>query len=349
MKSQSLVEYAEPLVETEAEEMVPQGTEVLVRVSHCGVCHSDVHLQDGYFELGDDRRLDVRSGRELPFTLGHEIAGEVASAGPEVTGLRAGESYVIYPWIGCGNCGFCANGEEHLCQSPRALGIDVDGGYATHVLVPHPRYLLSAEGIDPEIAGSYMCSGLTAYSALKKVVAHGRSGALMIIGAGGVGLMCLQFAKAMFETDVLVADINPAKREAALELGASAVFDPGDREARRAIMKATGGGVVAAIDFAGTESSLDFAQRVAGKGGLVVVVGLMGGKFSLPGPMFAFRALTVTGGFAGSIEEAREMLDLVRSGAVTPIPVELRPLGEANRSLDDLRASNVVGRIVLTP
>lgn len=349
MKRQSLVDYGAALQATEAEAPAPTGTEVLIRVSHCGVCHSDVHLQDGYFELGGGRQLDVRPGRELPFTLGHEIAGEVAAVGPEAADVAVGERYAVYPWIGCGACGLCARGDEHLCNAPRALGITVDGGYASEALVPHPRYLLGVEGIDPQLAGSYMCSGLTAYSALRKAAAHGPSGPVVIVGLGGVGMMGLQFARAMSEADIFGADIDPAKCEAALELGAAAAFDPAEEGIRRTVMKATGGGAVAAIDFVGTESSIGFAQSVVAKGGIVVVVGLMGGTFSLPAAMFPLRALTVTGSYVGSLDEAREMLDLVRAGKVAPIPVELRPLEEANRSLDDLREGRVLGRVVLTP
>ena len=149
MKRQSLIEYGEPLAGTECALPVPAGSEVLVRVSHCGVCHSDLHLQDGYFELGGGKQLDVRAGRELPFTLGHEIAGTVEGAGPDAQGVDAGQHTVVFPWIGCGDCALCEGGDEHLCNAPKALGITVDGGYATHVMVPHPRYLLDADGVAP--------------------------------------------------------------------------------------------------------------------------------------------------------------------------------------------------------
>ena len=82
LRRQSLTAYASPLCETIVECPQPQGTEVLVRIHRCGVCHSDLHMQDGYFLLGDDKKLDVTAGRALPFTLGHEIAGVIERAGP---------------------------------------------------------------------------------------------------------------------------------------------------------------------------------------------------------------------------------------------------------------------------
>lgn len=349
MHRQSLIEYAQPLQATEAPTPTPQGSEVLLRVSHCGVCHSDLHLQDGYFDLGGGQKLDVRSGRPLPFTFGHEIAGTVEAAGPEAQGAEKGKRYAAYPWIGCGKCGLCARGDEHLCNAPRALGITVDGGYATHVMVPHPRYLLDVEGIAPEIAGPLMCSGLTGYSAIKKALPHLRVGPLLIVGLGGVGMMGLQFARALTNQPIFVADLDPSKREVALQLGAKEAFDAADPGARKAIGKASGGGIGAAVDFAGSDKSLGFAQATVAKGGAAIVVGLFGGSFTLPVPMFPLRALTIMGSYVGSTTEAAEMIELVKAGKISPIPVEKRLLDQTGKSLDDLRQGKIVGRVVITP
>jgi D-arabinose 1-dehydrogenase-like Zn-dependent alcohol dehydrogenase len=349
MLRQSLVEYGKPLEATEAPTPTVSGSEVLLRVSHCGVCHSDLHLQDGYFDLGGGQKLDVRGNRPMPFTLGHEIAGVVEAVGPAAEGIGMGERYAAYPWIGCGKCGLCARGDEHMCNAPRALGITVDGGYATHVIVPHPRYLLKVRGIAPEIAGALMCSGLTGYGAIKKAINYLRAGPLLIVGLGGVGMMGLQFARALTKMPIFAADIDANKRAAALELGAAEAFDPADAGARKAIFKASGGGVGAAIDFAGSDKSLAFAQAAVAKGGAVVIVGLIGGSFSMPVPMFPLRALSIMGSYVGSLSEAREMIDLVQAGKVAPIPVELRPLAQTSRSLADLREGKIVGRVVITP
>ena len=348
LNRQSIVAYGAPLAETSADLPVPTGSEVLLRVTHCGVCHSDIHLHDGYFDLGGDKKLDVTSGRQLPFTLGHEIAGIVEALGPEAQGACEGERYGAFPWIGCGACGLCERGDEHLCNRPAALGITVDGGYATHVVVPHPRYLLDVDGIAPELAGSYMCSGLTAFGALEKALPYLSAGPLVIVGLGGVGMMGLQFAKAKHDGPVYVAEIDPAKREAALANGAFEVIDPSDGDARKAFLKATGG-AGAVIDFVGAGASFNFAYGIAGKAGAVVVVGLMGGAVSMAVPLIPMRAVTVMGSYVGSLEEAKEMLTLVKSGKVAAIPVEMRPLNQADAALNDLRDGSVLGRIVLAP
>ena len=163
---QSLVAYGAPLCESVVDCPEPRGTEVLVRVERCGVCHSDLHVQDGYFRLGGDKTLDITKGRALPFTLGHEIAGVVERAGPDATGATAGQRVAVYPWIGCGACTACRHGEENNCAASRHLGINLDGGYASHVLVPHPRYLIDYAPLSPSFAGALMCAGLTAYAAL---------------------------------------------------------------------------------------------------------------------------------------------------------------------------------------
>ena len=347
MIRQSMIAYAAPLCETVVEAPQPRGTQVLVRISRCGVCHSDLHLHDGYFSLGGDRKLDVTAFRPLPFTLGHEIAGVVEKAGPEAD-AKVGMSAAVFPWIGCGECAACKAGEENLCAAPRHLGIQVDGGFATHVLVPHPRYLIDYAPLSPSFAGALMCSGLTAYSALKRLQPHAARGPALLVGLGGVGMMGLGIARALFPQPPIVADIDPAKREAALQAGASAAYDSGDPNARKALLRATGG-VAGAVDFAGTDGSLAFAVGSIAKGGKVVITGLIGGSFATPIAMFPLKAMAIEGTMTGTLAEAQEMMALARAGKIPPVPIHERPLSAAQASLDDLRAGKVVGRVVLVP
>lgn len=349
MYAQQIVEYGAPLQGLTHDTPQPAGTEVLIRVSHCGVCHSDVHLHDGYFGLGGDKKLDVTKGRELPFTLGHEIEGEVVAMGPEAAGVSIGQKVVVYPWIGCDECGTCKSGQENYCAKPRNLGVHKDGGFADHCLVPHPRFLLDFTGIPEGLAATYMCSGLTAYGALNKLEGIGEDAPVVIVGAGGVGMMGVQFCQAVFGVKPIVADVNPAARAKALEMGAAAVYDPAEEGALKQLVKDTGGGAQGSIDFVGNEKSLAFAQGVLRRGGKAVVVGLFGGEFRLPIPMFPMRAIAVQGSYVGSLQETRDMLELVKNGAVQPIPIETRALDDASKTLDDLRQGAIVGRVVLKP
>jgi len=345
---QSLVAYGTPLCETIAECPEPRGTEVLVRIERCGVCHSDLHVQDGYFKLGGDKTLDITKGRTLPFTLGHEIAGVVERAGPDAGETKAGARVAVYPWIGCGRCVACRHGEENNCAASRHLGINLDGGYASHVLVPHPRYLIDYAPLSASFAGALMCSGLTAYAALQRLADRADRGPVLLIGLGGVGSMGFALARARFGAAPLVADIDAAKRKAALAAGAAGAFDPSDPGARKAVLSASGGGVYAVADFVGSDSSLAFATGVLARGGKVVVTGLLGGGFSTAVAMFPIKAMTIEGTLTGTLAQAREVIALARSGKIAPIPIHERPMRDAQAALDDLRAGKVTGRVVLT-
>jgi len=217
MHAWQIVDFGKPLEPRDYPDPEPAGTQVLLRVTGCGVCHSDLHLWDGYFDLGGGKRLDLGGrGMTLPFTMGHEIVGEVIALGPDAEGVAIGQRRVVFPWIGCGECPECRRGEELLCAAPRTLGVRYGGGYADRVMAPHPRYLVDFDGIDEALACTYACSGVTAYSALKKAAAGlTADDSLLVIGAGGVGLSAVQMAGAVTPARIVVADIDEAKRAAA--------------------------------------------------------------------------------------------------------------------------------------
>jgi len=329
---------------------VPQGSEVLIKVTHCGVCHSDVHLHDGFVDLGAGKRLEFSSLR-LPHTLGHEIEGEIVAYGPAARGVRVGERRVVYPWVGCGSCAVCLRGEENLCSNPRQIGCSpgIGGGYATHVLVPHPRYLLDYGAVSPALAATYMCSGLTAYSAMRKAGRPEPGEQIVVLGCGGVGMMGIEFAKSLFGAAPIAADIDDDRLDAAKDAGAAALYNTGAPHAAKRLVADTGGGAFAVVDFVGSEQSFDFASRSVRRGGRIVLVGLFGGAMTMPLPMFPLRALTVTGSFVGTLADAEEMMALVRARQIEPIPVATRPLVLASRTLDDLRQGKIIGRVVLRP
>ena len=350
MLSQSMTAFGAPLAAMETPTPVPHGTEVLLKVHHVGVCHSDVHLHDGYFDLGGGKKLSLEH-ITLPHTLGHEIEGEVVAAGVDVTGLKPGRRFAIYPWIGCGRCAACGRGEENLCARPHQLGCSpgAPGGYATHVLVPHPKYLLDYGAAPPALAGTYMCSGLTAFAAIGKIGPLPAGEQILIIGCGGVGLMGVQFARALTGRAPLAADIDEGRLAAARKAGSAATYDNKDANAAKKLVADTHGGVFAAVDFVGSEASFAFANASVRKGGKIIAVGLFGGAMTMPLPMFPLRALSVIGSYVGTLAEAEAMMQLVRAGNIDPIPVESRALAEADATLNDLRHGRITGRVVLVP
>ena len=283
----------------------------------------------------------------LPFTLGHEIAGVVDEVGPDVPAGLVGAKKAVFPWIGCGQCRDCANGDENLCARQRFLGVSIDGGFATHVLVPDAKYLLDYDPLPVNQAATLMCSGVTAYGALKRLVDRPRQRNLLLIGLGGVGMMGLSFAQAMFKQPITVADLSPAARETALKNGAAAAYDPAEPDVVKRMLKESDGGFDGVVDFAGNEKSMAFAVAVAARGGKVVVSGLMGGQFTLPMVQWVYKRLTVEGFMVGTLAEAHELMALARAGKIKPTPMREEPMGDVQKWIDELRAGHVVGRIVL--
>jgi D-arabinose 1-dehydrogenase-like Zn-dependent alcohol dehydrogenase len=327
----------------------PRGTEVLLRVEACGVCHSDVHIWEGFFDLGAGRAVRMADrGVGLPFTLGHEIVGRVAALGPEASGVAVGDRVVVYPWIGCGECAVCRRGEDLLCLKPRTQGTRRDGGYGDHVVVPHARYLVAYEGVPRELAATCTCSGITAYSALGKTRGLGRDDWLVIIGAGGVGGAAVHMAKAVVGAKVLVADVDGAKRAHARQMGADDTIDNSEPDAIGKLLERTGGGAGAAIDFVGAPTTMQFGMDALRKGGKLVMVGLYGGANPVSTVLFPFKMLTIEGSYVGTRKDLVELLALVRAGKVPPIPIQTRPASEATTALQDLKqGGKVIGRIVL--
>lgn len=350
MKCYQVESFGKPLAQALRATPQPLGTEVLVRVGHCGVCHSDVHLHDGYFDLGGGNKLDLARGMALPRTLGHEIAGTIDAHGPEAEGATIGERRVIYPWIGCGRCSTCLRGDEQLCSNPQALGAHRDGGFADHVLVPHPRYLLDYGTLPEAQACTYACAGVTAYSALKKAAPLGEGDTLLVIGAGGVGLSAVRLARRLHpDARVVVAEVDASKADLARAAGAAEVIDPKADGAQRALIKSSSGGAAAAIDFVGAGDTFAFGFGAVRKGGKLVCVGLFGGSTPIVPVMVAMKAITVTGSYVGSLSELRELLALAQDGTLPALPLDQRPLDGATQALADLRAGRARGRIVLVP
>ncbi len=351
MHSQAITEFGKPLQDLESPTPEPKGTEILLKVHNAGVCHSDVHIHDGYFDLGGGNKLPM-GNIKLPHTLGHEIEGEVIAIGPDVKGVKVGQRYAAFPWIGCGKCASCLRGEENICVGgPRQLGCSngCPGGYATHVIVPHPRYLIDYGTVDPALGAAYMCSGVTAYAAMKKIGKLGPEDQVLVLGCGGVGMMGVQFAKALFGKGPLAADIDEGRLEAAKKAGASAVYNTKSPEAAKQLVADTKGGAYAVVDFVGSEKTFAFASQTVRRGGKIIIVGLFGGAMQMPLPMFPFRTISIGGSMVGSLDDTREMMELVRAGKVDPIPYQKRPLAQANATLEDLRAGKITGRVVLTP
>ncbi len=348
MKAYLLEEFGADLVERELDDPVPTGSEVLVRVLSCGLCHSDIHFHEGFFDLGGGQHLDVQNiGIQLPTALGHEVYGQIEDFGPD-SGLSTGdrERYVIvYPWLGCGECELCTSGRDNMCPVQLGIGVQKPGGFAEKIIVRDGKFLVDAEEIDPVLAGSYACSGLTAYSALKKLGPIQEEW-IAIIGLGGVGLMGLAIAKGIGFEKVVAIDIDDGKLKTADEYGADRTLNAKSGDVVEAISSDVGR-LAGVVDFVGSSETVLQAAGPLRGGGVSVTVGLFGGELRFPLPALAVQQLQFRGSFVGTLAELEELLGFVRKGQIKPIPTRPVPFSHVNDSMRELREGHVSGRVVL--
>jgi len=351
MRAWAVVESGQPLQEIELPTPEPSGTEVLVEVTHCGVCHSDLHIWDGYYDIGGGKKMSlVDRGVKLPLAMGHEIVGRVVKLGPDAQGVKPGDLRIVYPWLGCGKCDKCLSEQDNMCAfASRSLGVYQNGGYGTHVVAPHPRYLIDPGSIDPAVAATYACSGITVYSAINKVMPLAPTQPIVLVGAGGLGLNAIAILKALKHQAIISVDVSAEKRDAALKAGAHKVVDGGGDGATVAkrIIEAASGPVMAVIDLVNGTATARFAFAALAKGGKLVQVGLFGGELTLPLPVMAMRALTIEGSYVGNPKELRELVDLAQAGTLEALPVSTIPQSQAQDALMRLRDGKVTGRLVL--
>ena len=349
MRAWAVVENGKPLQEIELPTPEPKGTEVLIEVTHCGVCHSDLHIWEGYYDVGGGQKMSLMDrGVTLPLAMGHEIVGRVAKFGPDAKGVKVGDIRIVYPWLGCGTCETCLAEEDNMCvRASRSLGVYQNGGYGTHVIAPHPRHLIELGGVDPAVAATYACSGITVYSAIKKVMPVPKHEAIVLIGAGGLGLNAIKVLLALKHENIISVDISPEKRETASKTGAHKVVDGTGPDVAKRIVEAAGGPVLAVIDLVNGTQTARFAFGALRKGGKLIQVGLFGGELTLPLPIMAIRALTVQGSYVGNPKELRELIQLAQDGSLSALPVATVPQNQADSALMRLRDGKVTGRLVL--
>jgi len=238
MKTARIVEVNQPLQVQELQIPKPKGAQVLIKVQSSGVCHSDIHLWEGGYQGPEGQFLKTTErGVKYPLTPGHEIAGMIDSMGEQAEGFSKNEKVLVFPWIGEGLCPACRAVDENLCDKPRSLGIYTEGGYAEYVLVPSYKYLVKlGDDIDTDTSAPLSCSALTAYGAVKNSGLRPNDN-VVIVGAGGLGLMAIQLAKAITGSKIIAMDIDDAKLKEAKENGAANTINSKKEDAVKAVME----------------------------------------------------------------------------------------------------------------
>jgi D-arabinose 1-dehydrogenase-like Zn-dependent alcohol dehydrogenase len=348
MLTYEVVEHGKPLQAKIRETPQPKGSEVLIRITKSGVCHSDLHIWEGYFDLGGGKRFYVKDrGCVPPFTCGHEPYGVVEKVGSGVTGVKVGDRRLVYPWIGCGTCPVCLSGHDNYCLNNQFLGVMKPGAYATHVLVPDARYLIDTGDIDEGWAATLACSGLTAFSAITKLPELIARDWVIVLGCGGLGMAAIAMLRARGVSNIVACDVDAAKLERARAQGASASVDTRNADALAQLQTITGGAIAGALDFVGMPATANLGIAALAKGGHFVMSGLFGGEITMSLPPIAQRGISIRGSYVGSLDELKQVVALARSGKLVPSPVEVRAASEVNRSMEELRDGKVIGRVVL--
>jgi alcohol dehydrogenase/propanol-preferring alcohol dehydrogenase len=222
-----------------------------------------------------------------------------------------------------------------------------DGGFGDQVVVPHARYLVDPGDVDPAYAATLACSGITVYSAIKKVMPLSPDEPIVLFGAGGLGLAAISMLKALGHTAILSIDISAEKRAVALEMGATHVFDGKRSDLVAAILAVTGSPLMAVIDFVNIGATSGAGLELLGKGGRLVLVGVGGGELVLSLAGMIFRPRTIQGSATGNPQDLRDVVALARSGKLKPIPVTVMPKDDVNTALHLLHEGEVSGRLVL--
>jgi propanol-preferring alcohol dehydrogenase len=351
MKAARIVKVNEPLQVQELQTPKPKGSQILVKVQASGVCHSDVHVWDGYYEgIGGQPLKTTDRGVKYPLTPGHEIAGIVDNLGEQVEGFSKNEKVLVYPWIGEGRCPACKIGQENLCDKPRSLGIYGDGGYAEYVLVPNSRYLVKiGDDMDTDTSAPLSCAGLTAYGAVKNANLKPDDN-VVIVGTGGLGLMAIQLAKAVTGARIIAMDIDDKKLELAKKEGADIIVNSKKEDPTKATMELTDKlGADAVIDFVNATKTVEAEMQFLRRRARLVLVGLFGGELRLSLVAMPTRAYKIIGSYTGSLQDMVELVSLAKRGVVKPVISNRFRLSQATEALTMLKKGKIVGRGIINP
>ena len=356
MEAARIIEPNESLQIQQLETPKPKGSQVLVKVNSSGVCHSDIHLwQGGYEGPGGQFLKTADRGVKYPLTPGHEIAGTVESMGDEAEAQAGGafsknQKVIVFPWIGEGLCPACRIGQENLCDKPRSLGIYTDGGYAEYVLVPSYKYLVKLdEDMDLDASATLSCSALTAYGAVRNAVLNPYDN-LVVVGAGGLGLMAIQLAKSITGAKIIAMDLDDNKLDVAKKNGADNIINSKKEDPVKAIMELTDKmGADAIIDFVNASKTVETDMQLLRRRGKLVLVGLFGGELKLSLVSMPTRAYKIIGSYTGSISEMVELVSLAKRGVIKPVVSGKFKLNQATEALSKLNDGKITGRGVINP
>ncbi|HLY38829.1 MAG TPA: Zn-dependent alcohol dehydrogenase [Candidatus Binatia bacterium] len=363
MRAALLEEQGKPLVLRDDVTIAdPRPGHVRVRVTHCGICHSDVSIVDGVFPS------------PMPIVLGHEAAGVVDAVGADVDGLAPGDHVVLTPIAPCGGCYFCVRGEPGGCVNASmiatntfrdgttglARGDDVVyrgvgvGGFAEYAVMPESGAIKVDPDVPLDVVCVIGCAVQTGVGAALNTARVGPGASVLVMGLGGIGLSIVQGARIAGAARIIGADPVAVRREAARRLGATDVLDPAATDVMSRALELTGVGVDYAFDAVGRGSLVQTGIAACRNGGTTVAVGAAPIDDAItiaPAALFTLSEKKVVGCALGSCNSVRDIPRLIALWQAGRLDLEglvtaRRPLAEINAAMDDLRASRGIRTIL---
>ena len=330
----------QPLEVAEVPTPEPGVHEILVKVTACGVCHTDLH----YIDHG------VPTFKKPPMILGHEASGIIESVGKAVSNWKAGDRVLLPAVVTCGHCSLCRQGRENICENMQMFGNHRDGSYAEYVTSPAKDAVPMPEDVPLE-EGCIIADAIsTPYHAVRHRAEVTAGSTVVVVGCGGIGINVVQMAAA-FGGNVVAVDIVPEKLELAKKLGAAEVVNASEGKPHKAVKKLLGGGADIAMECIGNPDTISMAMNCLRTGGRLVVVGYSAKDIGMQAPKVMFRELEIRGSLGARIADYPIMIDLVRRGRikVKELVTGRFPLEKVNDAFDLLRNHdpNTVRSIIL--
>ncbi|GAA1448870.1 alcohol dehydrogenase catalytic domain-containing protein [Leifsonia poae] len=335
MRAAVAIAFDKPLIIEDRPVPRPGPGQVLVRLEACGLCHTDIHAIRGDWPVKPD----------LPFVPGHEGVGIIEQLGDGVRARTVGQR-VAMPWLGyaCGECRYCIDGRENLCEQQRNTGYAVDGGYAEYALADARFAVPVPDDVSPFDAAPLTCAGVTTYAAIKaaKVVPGER---VAVFGVGGLGHLAVQYAR-LVGAQVTAIDVTDAKLELALELGADHVVNALDVDPVQALTHVGGADVAVVLAVAPTVFAQAFASL--NRGGRLILVSLPAdGALTVPVFDTVLKGISIIGSIVGTRQDLVEVFALHAAGRTRVVAMP-RSLENVNEAVDDVLSGEIPARLVFT-
>jgi D-arabinose 1-dehydrogenase-like Zn-dependent alcohol dehydrogenase len=337
MKAAILKEIGAPLEIGDVAQPTIGPEEVLIETHSCGICRTDVHIQDGLAYVPS-----------LPLVPGHEPAGVVAEVGSRVKGIEPGQRVVPHLFLTCGHCRYCRTGREAQCANVAGIiGVTQGGGFAEFFVAPARNLLTLPANVPFDIGGLTSCAVITAVHAYRRARLE-LGDTVVVLGTGGIGQILIQILRHA-GMRVVGLSRSPRSLELAEQVGADLCVALGDDDAPRKIVDFSGGdGAACVFECVGFAATMKTAADCVARAGQIVVIGEEAEYAAVDTIQIAQRELEIIGSRNGSMQDAADAIQWMAQGIIQPPIMERVPLERINDGLQFVRDGSAHGRVVVT-